>query len=553
MIKTDLEQLVAAAVRRAQDAGLLPPVQLPETLIERPQKPEHGDYASSVPLKLARSAQKRPLEIAKIIAEQIAPHPAVGKVEIAPPGFVNFTLDPAWLQQQVQEIRREGEDFGTIDDGRGRSIQLEFVSANPTGPAHAGNGRGAVIGSTLANVLRRCGWNVQTEYYVNDAGAQTKTFARTLYARYQQQFGRDVAVPADGYPGEYVVRLAAEIAGEQGDRYLAMPEDEATAALGEVGIVKMVELLKRDLAGIGVVYDRWYSERSIFESGLFDEAMTRLRENGYVEEREGAVWFSSTALGDDKDNVIIRSTGTPTYFASDIAYHYDKIAKRGFDRVVDVWGADHQGHVPRMKSVLTALGLDANRLDVILYQLVMLKRAGKEEKLSKRAGNVVELREVAEEVGRDATRYFFLMRSADSAMEFDVELAKSKSMDNPIYYVQYAHARACAVLRTAAEADLSPDTAEVAGLGEVAELDLVRRMLQFPELLELMAARLEPHHLAYFALDLAKSFTDFYEKCRVIDREDLPRSAARLQLVDAARIVLANTLALIGASAPERM
>ncbi len=552
MIKDEIEALVRDAVAAAQAAGELPAVGVPEPVIERPQNADHGDYASSVPLRLARSAQKAPLQLAQIIANHAAAHPAVQSIDVAPPGFINIRLSPSWLAEQVNVILREGAAFGNLPLGAGQRLQVEFVSANPVGPLHVGNGRGLALGDTLARVLSAAGYEVQREYFVNDAGTQTATFAATLYARYQQLFGRQVEIPEGGYPGEYMIELAQGLKDEMGDSLLR-PEDEPyPPELHDLGIARMLDIIKGDLEAIGVRYDNWFSESSLYSGDLYEKAMALLRERGFVAEREGAVWFASTALGEEKDNVLVRSTGAPTYFASDVAYHYDKFILRGYDRVINVWGADHQGHVPRMKAAVSALGVDPERLTIIIYQLVTLKRGAEAVKLSKRAGNIVTLRELIDEVGSDAARFNFVGRAADSHMDFDIELAKQQSAENPVYYVQYAHARIAGILAQAAERGIDYTAGDVTLLREDAELALIRKMLRLPELVESMAESLEPHQLPYYAMEMATAFHDFYEKCRVLT-DDEALTTARLKLVSAAKIVLARALDLMGMSAPERM
>jgi arginyl-tRNA synthetase len=552
MIRHEIERLIAGAVRAAQEAGEMPDAGAPDVLVERPQRTEHGDYATSLPLRLARTARINPMELAGLIAARLPASGAIAAVETAPPGFINVRLAPEWLAAQVDEILREAEAFGNVPLGEGKRFQVEFVSANPVGPLHVGNGRGLALGDTLARVLEAAGFDVQREYLVNDAGTQTQTFAATLYARYQQLFGREADIPEGGYPGEYMVELAREIKDDHDDSLLRPEGEPYPPELHDLGIEKMIESIKRDLAAIGVSYDNWFSERSVYANGTYEKAMALLRERGFIAQREGAVWFVSSALGEEKDNVLVRSTGAPTYFASDIAYHYDKFLVRGFDRVVNVWGADHQGHVPRMKAAVAALDVDPDRLTIIIYQLVTLKRGAEVVKLSKRAGEIITLREVIEEVGADAARFNFVSRAADSHMDFDLELAKRQSAENPVYYVQYAHARIAGILAQASDRIEDWSAGDVSLLTHEAELALIRKMLRLPELVESMALSLEPHQLPYYAMELATAFHDFYEKCRVLSDDDA-LSMARLKLVSAAKLVLSRALSLMGMSAPERM
>ena len=553
MIRDELRALVERALAEAQAAGELPAFAAPEVTLEHPQRPEHGDYAANLPLRIQGLARMGALDVAEALRARLPAHPALGEARAAPPGFLNLRLDPAWVASQAEAIAAAGEDWPPLDLGGGRRTQVEYVSANPTGPVHVGNGRGAAIGSALANVLRATGHEVEEEYYVNDAGQQVAIFARTLYARYQQLFGRDAPVPRNGYPGDYVREVARRLREEHGEAFLRPEGEEPDERLGDEGIRLMIEGIREDLEAMGVRYDRWFSERSLQrEGGPYGRVLARLREGGHVAERDGAVWFASSQLGESKDNVLIRSDGAPTYFATDIAYHYDKFVERGFERVIDVWGADHQGHVSRVKAGVTAAGGDGEALDVLLYQLVTLKRGEAVVPLSKRAGEIVTLREVVDEVGRDAARFHFLLTSPGSAMDFDLELAKRESEENPVYYVQYAHARIAGVLRRAAAEGASSAGADASLLAHEAEQTLIRKLLLLPEVLEEVVAELAPHRLTHYAQELAQAFHVFYTQCRVLGEEPA-LTKARLLLLEAARAVLARTLALLGVSAPERM
>ncbi|MCK5319383.1 MAG: arginine--tRNA ligase, partial [Anaerolineales bacterium] len=503
MLKHKLAELLTQAAAEAQKSGKLPPVTLPEVIMEHPQNPEHGDYASSLPLKLARATSNNPLAIANDITAFIARTSEIERVVVAPPGFINFTLSAEWLAGQVDSILEAGESYGNIEIGHNSRVQIEFVSVNPTGPLHVGHGRGAILGSTLANVLTAAGYQVATEYYINDAGSQIDAFVRSLYARYCQKLGKEVEMPEDGYFGQYMFDLAKEIADQKGDKFLNLPETEAIEQLGQVGLEKMVSQIKADLELLSVTFDVWFSEHSLYQNGQYDDVISLLKREGYINEKEGATWFVSTALGEDKDNVVIRSDGSPTYFATDIAYHYDKFLKRRFDTVINIWGADHMGHVSRMKAVVGAMGIDPEQLRVIISQMVTLRRGGEIVRISKRSGDIITLRELIEEVGTDVCRFFFLSRSADSQMDFDLELAKKQSADNPVYYVQYAHARIASILRLAQEKGIDYRDGDVSLLTTEPELTLIRKMLLLPELVETMANTLEPHHLTYYAQDLA--------------------------------------------------
>ena len=550
-IKQSLIELLKQTARQAQAAGKLPSVNLPEIALEHPQNPDHGDYATSFPLKLARATGVNPLAIAHEMARLMGTDADIASVTVAPPGFINFTFKESWLTSQVDSILAAGNSYGNIKAGTDR-IQVEFVSVNPTGPLHVGHGRGAILGSTLSNVLTAAGYNVAKEYYLNDAGSQIMAFYRSLYARYQQCLNIDAEMPADGYLGSYMVDLAKEIIAEEGDRPLKLPPTEAVAQLGQIGLKKMVAQIRADLERLGVNFDVWFSEQSLYDNGQYDKAMSRLKKGGYLTQREGASWFVSTAPGEDKDNVVVRGDGTPTYFASDIAYHYNKFLERKFDKVINIWGADHQGHISRMKAAVGALGIDPDKLVVIISQMVTLSRGGELVRLSKRSGDIVTLREVVDEVGIDACRYFFLCRSADSQMDFDLELAKKQSADNPVYYIQYAHARIASILRLAQQRGIDYQAGNVSLLTSLPELTLIRKMLLLPELVETVAQSLAPHHLTYYAQDLATVFHAFYKDCRVVS-DDGELTKARLRLVAAAKLVLARALTLMGINAPEKM
>jgi arginyl-tRNA synthetase len=552
MLKQELARCLQQAVLKAQQEGGLAAAALPEVLIEHPQNPEHGDFASGLPLRMARAMRMSPLAIAEEVSKHIVPPPQVDKVWIAPPGFINFTLRKDWLSKEVESILTAGEMYGDAELGKGKRVQLEFVSVNPTGPLHVGHGRGAVLGSTLANILTAVGYAVEREYYINDMGTQITNFGRSLYARYLQSLGKEATMPPDSYHGNYVADLAREIVQEHGDRFLSLPDTEAVSQLGEVGVAKMLQGIKKDLELLNVVFDCWFSERSLYTGGQYSQAMELLQSGAYVAKKENATWFESSALGEDKDNVLVRSDGSPTYFASDIAYHYNKFLERKFDQVIDIWGADHQGHVPRMKAVLKALGCGPEQLKVIICQLVTLRRGEEIVKVSKRSGDIITLREVIEEVGPDPCRFIFLSRSADSQMDFDMELAKKQSADNPVYYVQYAHARIASILRLAKQREIDCSQGDVSLLTSEPELALIRRLILLPEIVERVAVALEPHHLPYYAQDLATVFHSFYKQCRVVS-EDQALTKARLKLVKASQTVLAKVLRLMGMTAPETM
>lgn len=552
LVRDQIAELLSKAIQTAHDRGVLPNTSLPVGPIERPSNQAHGDYASTIALKLARSARANPQQIARALVDAMPTSPMIHEVTIAGPGFINFTLSDAWVADQVNAIIAGGNSFGSVDLGRGASVQVEFVSANPTGPLPAASGRGGALGDSLARVLAAAGYQVWREYYVNDHGRQIQVFGQSLFARYCQAFGRPEAVPADGYQGEYLAELGRHLKDVEGERFLEIDREVAASNLAAIGIQYFLTGIRSDLDRLGIQYDQWFTESSLYDRGEVSRVLDVLRERGHVATRDGATWLVSSALGEDKDNVLVRSNGEPTYLASDIAYHSDKLVERGFDRVIDVWGADHQGHVSRTRTGVGALGVSPERLHIIIHQLVTLKIEGQPVRMSKRTGNIVTLHEVIDEVGRDACRYFFVSRAADSHLDFDLDLARKQSDENPVYYVQYAHARAVNILRVAEERNLDRLNADTSLLCHPAELALVRKMLELPEIVSLAATTLEPHHLPHYALDLASVFHSFYKQCKVIS-EDEPLSKARLSVVVAAKIALRNTLDLIGVTAPEQM
>jgi arginyl-tRNA synthetase len=559
LVQDQIAALIAAGLKAAQESGALPDFEMPAVVVERPRQSEHGDYASPICLRLAKEARMSPRDIAARVVEHLPSSPLVGQVEVAGPGYINVALDASWLAAQVEAVLEAGEAFGNLDIGQGQRYQIEFGSANPTGPLHVGFARNVVLGDTIANLLAAAGFEVEREYYVNDAGSQVRKFGESVYARYAQALGEDEPFPEDGYQGDYVVEMGREAAQQHGNRFLEMPREEATRALGADGIAQVIDVARQDLADLGVVYDTWFHEKSLYESGLFDQMLEKLRGDGHITERDDAVWF--TYPEEDVDAVVIRSPQVipvpeerPTYLASDIAYAWNKLVERGFDKAIYVWGADHHGDVPRVKAAAKALGLDPERVVIVLYQLVNLKRGGEDVRMSKRRGEFVTLREVLDEVGPDPIRFMLLTATADSTLEFDLTLAVEQSDKNPVYYVQYAHARIASILRHAA--DLGWDTeapASVSLLTHESELALIRKMLELPEIVMQAAVQLAPHHLTFYAKDLASTFHAFYRDCRVVDAEAPDLTCTRLMLVRAAKLVLARVLGLMGMSTPERM
>ena len=555
MVRDDLAQLVTNALKKAQRKNDLPKFEIPSIPMERPKQVEHGDFATPICLQLARYARMAPRDIAQKVIKRLSPADYLGKAEIAGPGYINFTLEQGWLTHQVQIILAAGETFGNINLGQGKRVQVEYVSANPTGSLTIGSGRNAVLGDGLANVLSAAGYDVQREYYVNDSGTQMSKFAETIYARYAQALGQDEPLPEGGYPSEELAEWAKEIATDEGGKYLQMSRDQALPLLRDLGLEKVLNSIRHDCQRMDIHYDKWFSERSLYDEGYFDRIMSLLRQGNHLYEKDGAIWFNAKALGGDKDEVIIRSTGHPGYFASDIAYHYHKFVERGFEWVIDVWGADHQGHVPRMKAMMRALNLEPEHLTLLVYQLVTILRDGQPVRMGKRLGTAISLAEVLDEIGPDAVRFFLLSRSIDSQMELDLDLAKQQSSENPVYYVQYAHARIASILRRAAEKGIEIKDGQVNLLAHPSELALIRKMLQLPEIIETAATQLAPHHLTYYAQELAAAFHVFYRDCRVVstDPADATITQARLKLALAAKTVLARVLRLMGMTTPEQM
>jgi len=573
-LRAQLSAMFEEAVRR-----IAPTVQAPAIVLERPKQSGHGDYACAVALQLAKSLKRAPREIATQLAAALPASPHVERTEVAGAGFINVFLQRAFKQQAVNRVLVAGAKYGTSQVGRRRKILVEFVSSNPTGPLHVGHGRGAAYGASLANVLATAGFDVRREYYVNDAGRQVDILALSTWLRYLELCGEHVPFPGNAYLGPYVGDMARALHAAHGERFrcgttpeaftrlLAEPDEEARldAFIGlarnklgaDYGVVHgfaLAEQLKDcrdDLAQFGVTFDNWFSEKSLFESGQVERAIQTLAEKGHVYARDGARWFRSSDFGDEKDRVIQRENGQFTYFASDIAYHLGKF-ERGFDLMIDVWGADHHGYISRVKGAICALGLDPARLDIATVQFAVLFRNGQKLSMSTRAGEFVTLRELRQEVGNDAARFFYVMRKGDQHLDFDLDLAKSRTNENPVYYVQYAHARVCSVLGQWGGDATSLAGANTAALELEQELVLLARLMEFPDVVENAARDLAPHVIAFYLKDLAGDFHSYYNATRLlVDEDDVKRS--RLALACAVRQVLANGLALIGVSAPEKM
>jgi arginyl-tRNA synthetase len=555
-VQRDLAGLFRAALVRAAEAGALDldPGAIPEPALERPRLPEHGDWATNVALTLARAAKAPPRAIAEAMVAHLEQPDWVAGVEVAGPGFVNVRLDRRWFAGLVRRVLAAGPAFGAVDLGGGERVNVEFISANPTGPLHVGNARLAPTGDALANLLTATGHRVEREYYLNDAGSQIDLLGASVEAAYLGLLGRPASPPSEGYRGGYIAELAEALRAEEGDGLAELDPDKRRAFITEWSYGRMLEGIRRTLARLGVEFDVWFSERTLHQSGAIASAVAELRERGMVEDRDGAVWLRTTLFGDDKDRPLIRSNGAPTYLAADIAYYRDK-RRRGFDRVIFLWGADHHGYIPRMRAVVRAFGDPDESAEFVIGQMVRLVRGGQPAKMSKRAGDIVTVDDLIDEVGKDATRYTMLRFSVDAPIEFDLEAVTRQSMDNPVYYVQYAHARIASVIRQAGEVGFTPVPVEEADLDRLdhpMEAALLRRLAGFEELVMLAAAQRAPHRLTRYAEELAGAFHRFYADCRVLT-DDHALSSARWWLSMATRQVLANTLALIGVDAPERM
>ncbi len=561
-LREQIAELVRAGLRDVQATSALPPFDVPEIIpVDQSRHEAHGDYASPVCMGLAKVLRRAPLQIAQTVAQHIPTADFIMQVEVAPPGYLNFTLSTDWVMRQVPIILAAGEAWGNVSLGSGNRAQVEFVSANPTGPITIGSARNAVIGDTLASVLDAAGYAVEREYYVNDGGSKVRNFGASIFSRYAALFGEAVPFPEQGYPAAYVTELAQRARDEFGDRYLKHERAPAIRALGLWGIARILDGVRDDLAQLRVHFDTWFSEKSLYESGLFDVMMAKLRGGGYVVEYDGATWFRHPDL--EKDAVLIRSPQVipdpedrPTYLASDIPYLWNKVIERGFDKAIYVWGADHHGDVPRVQAAAKALDVDVDRLVFILYQMVTLLRGGQEVRMSKSSGEFVTLRELVDEVGPDPIRFMMLTRTVDVTLDFDLDLAVEQSDRNPVYYVQYAHTRIAGVLRKAAEegCDLAAP-GDPALLTHPSELALIRKMLALPEVITLAAHTMAPHYLTFYATELASLFHAFYRDCRVVSTlpEDAALTSARLMLARAAQHVLARVLHLMGMDAPERM
>ncbi|NWQ40934.1 arginine--tRNA ligase [Bacillus sp. EB106-08-02-XG196] len=550
-VQSRLKEEIRAAVVKA---NLATEEQIPDVILEVPKEKAHGDYSTNMAMQLARVAKKAPRMIAEALIENFDRSKAsIEKMEMAGPGFINFYMNNAYLTDLIPTVLDAGEKYGETTVGGKQKVQVEFVSANPTGDLHLGHARGAAVGDSLCNILAKAGYDVSREYYINDAGNQINNLALSVEARYFQALGMDKAMPEDGYHGADIIGIGKTLAEEFGDKYVNVDEQERFEFFREYGLKYEMAKLQKDLEDFRVSFDVWYSETSLYKNGKIDEGLKALTKSGYIYEEEGATWLRSTDFGDDKDRVLIKQDGSYTYLTPDIAYHKDKL-DRGFEKLINIWGADHHGYIPRMKAAIQSLGYGADALEVEIIQLVHLYKNGEKMKMSKRTGKAVTMRDLVDEVGLDATRYFFAMRSSDTHMDFDLDLAVSESNENPVYYAQYAHARICSILRSGEEQGIAVDkNADFSLIGAEKEIELLKKLGEFPQAVGEAAVKRVPHRVTNYIMELASTFHSFYNAEKVLDSEQPERTKARLALIKTVQITLKNALALIGVSAPEKM
>jgi arginyl-tRNA synthetase len=552
-MRKHLRELLTQAIEKAAKGGGLNSSELPPLLLEPPKQREFGDLSSNVAMLWAKSAKKPPRAIAETILKNIEdPDSILARMEIAGPGFLNFTFAAKFYYAQLRALAR-GE-YGRLDLGHGERVQVEFASVNPTGPLHVGHGRVAVIGDVLARLHEATGFDVEREYYVNDAGNQMENLGLSILARYRESFGEKVDFPEGGYPGDYVAEIAAEVKQKHGDKFLHEPKEAAVRFFREYGGDSLLDTIRAQLRDFGIEFDSFFSETAMRERGEVERAMDELRTRGLLYSQDGAEWYRSTQFGDDKDRAVVKSDGELTYFAADIAYHRNKF-ERHFQKLINVWGADHHGYVPRLKAAMQGLGYDPNVLQIVLVQMVQLTRGGEPVRMGKRTGEFVALEEVLAEVGRDAARFFFLMRKSDSHLDFDLDLAKKQSSENPVFYVQYAHARVASIFEQATKSGVQlgdRHAVPVERLELAEELELIRALIQFNDVLEESVRELEPHRLVFYLLDLAGQFHRYYNRTRVIS-EDSDLSRARLLLIENVQKTVRRGLEILGVDAPMKM
>ena len=554
-MKTAIKIIIHDALENARQAGELELSPFPEIVVEKPKDEKMGDFSTNVAMTLARSERKNP----KVIAESVARYLKNGsndlsQVEIAGPGFINLKMSNEFFLQRLRSAVKQGDDFGQTDVGQGTKVMIEFVSANPTGPLHVGHGRGAAVGDALGRILKKAGYDLSAEYYINDVGNQMNFLGRSTWLRYRELLGEVIEFPADHYRGEYIKDIANEIIEQKRDEFLNLPEEECIPFFRKYATDNILQGIQKDLAEFRVTFDNWFSEQSLYDDNSVEKAIEWLKGKGHIYEKDGAVWLKSSAFNDDKDRVLVKKTGEKTYFCSDIAYHQNKI-NRGFKKIINLMGADHHGYVPRMEAVLQAMGYDNKIFKILLIQFVSLLRAGEKISMSTRAGEFETLRDVVSEVGVDVARYYFLMRSSDTHLEFDLELAKKENSENPVFYIQYAHARICSIFRTAEEKGVVWDRSNEVDLSllvEEEEFGIIRAVLAFPEIVEKSARALEVHRISHYLLDMVSRFHGYYSRHRVIS-DDKALTLARLSLLDAIRITIRNGFELMGISSPEKM
>jgi arginyl-tRNA synthetase len=554
-MKRKIKKLITNAALAAHHNGDLASSEIPDAEVEEPKAQAHGEFSTNIAMVMASRQKMPPRKIAEAIIDHLKdPDGIIAKTEIAGPGFINFFLEKSAWHPVLRKIHDANDRYGSSDIGKGRKIQVEFVSSNPTGPLHIGHGRGAAVGDTVANILSFCGYDVQREYYINDSGRQIRTLGQSVFLRYKQLHGHSIEFPDECYQGAYINEIAAEIKAQKGDILFTRPEDDAVLICARYAAEKILNGIRLDLNSFGVAFDYWFSEQSLYDSGRVDTIINEFRNQGIIYEKEDALWFKTSEFGDEKDRVVVTHDGRTTYFASDIAYHQDKY-ERGFQRVIDVWGADHHGYIPRMKAAIEACGHKRDQFDVILVQLVNLLRGGEPVAMSTRAGEFETLGDVVNEVGRDAARFIFLTRHHESALDFDLELAKQKTNDNPVYYVQYVHARISSIVRKAKERgknNTAWDDTAIALLVAPEEIDLIKTLARYPEVIRSSAQTMEPHRITFYLMNLASAFHTYYNKHRVLVNDPRVR-CGRLNLVLAVQKVIRNGLTLLGVSAPEQM
>jgi arginyl-tRNA synthetase len=559
VLKSQISEVVKNSLAKAVASSELPEFEVGEIVIETPREKEHGEFSTNIAMQAAKAAKKAPRQIAEVITKNMELQGTyIEKVDVAGPGFINFHLKNLWLYDTLKTIQTMKDKYGEINLGKGSKVMVEFVSANPTGPLHMGNARGGALGDCIASVLSKAGYDVTREFYVNDAGNQIEKFGISLEARYIQQLKGEDAIefPEDGYHGEDIIEHMKDYIAENGDKLLNVDSEKRRKELVEYALPRNIERIKSGLESYGVKFDVWFSEQSLYDSGELQDTLDFLKNNGYTYEKDGAVWFKTSELGTDKDEVIVRNNGVPTYFASDIAYHRNKFLKRKFDRVINLLGADHHGHVARMKAAVSALGVNPDKLDVVLFQLVRLYRNGEIARMSKRTGKSISLTDLLEEVGRDAARFFFNTKASGSHLDFDLDLAVKESNENPVFYVQYAHARICSMIRRLEDENIrlqSVDSVDLNLLVAKEEIELMKKLAEYPEEIRIAAQTLEPSRLTRYVLDVAALFHSFYTACKVKDAESDSLRNARVVLVDSTRIVIKNVLDLLSISAPEKM